>query len=124
MARKPRNYAAEYARRIARGKQKGYSKSVARGHARKGEASLKTAKFLGIKPGADLDKIIAADARKVFGVKPKRVSGEGPVQYEEKLREMQRQRGRFEWTDEAAFMAAMENLGMTAQDAYTHWFSP
>lgn len=124
MARKPRNYAAEYARRIARAKQKGYSKSVARGHARKGEAGIKTAQFLGIKPGADLDKIIAADARKVFGRKPKRESGEAPVQYEEKLREMQRQRGRFEWTDEAAFIAAMNNLGLTERDAYTHWFSP
>ena len=123
MARK-RNYAAEYARRIARAKEKGYSKSVARGHARKGEAGIKAAKFLGVKAGADIDAIVAADARRVFGRKPKREFGEAPVQYEEKLIELKKREGRFEWTDEAAFIAAMGDLGMTTHDAYTFWFSP
>jgi hypothetical protein len=55
MARK-RDYKAEYARRIARGKALGLSRSQARGHPRKGEPSASSAKS---KPKSDA-KIEAA----------------------------------------------------------------
>lgn len=48
---KPRNYAAEYARRLARAQSKGYSKSVARGHAKRGEFGLKRSAELKVPPG-------------------------------------------------------------------------
>ena len=51
MARKPRNHAAEYARRLARAKEKGYSKSVARGHAKRGEFGLKRSRELNVPLG-------------------------------------------------------------------------
>lgn len=41
MGRKKRDYKAEYARRIARGKKLGLSKSQARGHAKPGEKSIR-----------------------------------------------------------------------------------
>jgi hypothetical protein len=44
MARRPRNYAAEYARRISRAAAKGLSRSQARGHPKPGEASRKAPK--------------------------------------------------------------------------------
>lgn len=53
MARK-RDYRAEYQRRIARAKEFGYSKSVARGHPRKGIAGIKLAKVLKIEPGQEI----------------------------------------------------------------------
>jgi hypothetical protein len=40
MARKPRDYAAEYARRIQKALDKGYTRSQARGHAKAGEAPI------------------------------------------------------------------------------------
>src|SRR5690554_5564793 len=41
MAIKKRNYKAEYARRIARGKKRGLTKSQARGHAKPGEKPIR-----------------------------------------------------------------------------------
>jgi hypothetical protein len=43
MAKKPRDYAAEYRRRISRGLAKGLSRSQARGHARAGERTRPSA---------------------------------------------------------------------------------
>ena len=69
-------------------------------------------------------KVVVDDSRKTFGRKPRRETGEDAATYAEKLLEIQRREGRFNWTDEATFIKAMLDLGMTAQDAYTHWFSP
>lgn len=41
MTKKPRNFAEEYARRIARAKARGLSRSQARGHARHGEVPIR-----------------------------------------------------------------------------------
>jgi hypothetical protein len=46
-----RDYAAEYARRLKRALDKGYSRSVARGHAKKGEISIARARKLGVNAG-------------------------------------------------------------------------
>src|SRR5271166_5627960 len=43
MAKKPRNYAAEYNRRTSRGLAKGLTRSQARGHARAGERTRPSA---------------------------------------------------------------------------------
>src|SRR5271156_834080 len=50
MAKRRRNYRQEYARRVARGAQKGLSRSAARGHPRAGERA-KPAKRRAIDPG-------------------------------------------------------------------------
>ena len=128
-----RNYRAEYQRRIERAKVKGYSKSVARGHAPRGVAGLRTAKFLGLEPGESLGlaprdkrgrlKIVVEDARRTFGEKPVRERGDTPESYAEKLAELQERKGKFEWSNEPAFVAMMLKLGLTEREAYTHWFS-
>ena len=127
--KRQRDYKTEYQRRIKRAEEKGYSKAVARGHAPKGIAGLRAADFLGIKPGSDLGtgnvyRAVSRDAKRTFGDKPKREKGESPEDYAQKLAELQLQPGRLQWTDEAAFVQSLLNLGLTAQDAYTHWFSP
>lgn len=120
MARKKRDYKAEYKRRLARAKVLGISKSVARGHPKKGEKPLgrRTTR-------KDIEDVVAKDAKRVFGKKPKRTKEEQfPIDYEIKLADLKRRDGRFEWTDEASFVGTLQALGMTAHDAYTLWFSP
>lgn len=81
MSRKPRDYKAEYARRITSGRRRGLSPSQARGHPRKGEPPASSPEA---KPKPD-DKIEAAiremragtsmtAAAKLVGVSPKRLS--------------------------------------------------
>jgi hypothetical protein len=134
MAKRKRDYRAEYKRRLERAKAKGYSKDVARGHPKKGRAGIRAANFLRIPVGSSIGleerdtrgrvKIVVDDARKRFGRRPKRKRGETIADYEERLIEMQRRRGsRFEWTDEFDFIRSMTELGLTERDAYTHWFS-
>lgn len=62
--RKQRDYKAEYARRIARAAERGYSKSVARGHAPKGVAGIKLAKVIGVKPGERISQRPPAEPAK------------------------------------------------------------
>ncbi len=77
------------------------------------------------------------DARKVFGKIPKlkpdapRIedgtrSYPDPLSYEEFLKDKTKREGagKFDWTDENAFIAALTQLGLTANEAYTLWFSP
>jgi hypothetical protein len=125
LTRKQRDYKAEYARRIARAKEKGYSRAVARGHARKGEAGIRAARFLGIPVGSDIDGVVAKDKRRVFGRKiPRRAPGEGPLEYEERLtEEKQRPERQFKWTSQDEFIESLIALGLTEREAYTHWFS-
>ena len=141
MKARKRNYKAEYARRIQRAKDRGYSKSVARGHANKREAGINAAKLLGVKPGTDLDALIGRDARRVFGFKPRIVKGTGKPskglfgtggaradefapEYQLILAEYAKRDGLFDWSNEARFIEQMQAIGMTERDAYTHWFSP
>jgi hypothetical protein len=142
VARKKRNYRAEYKRRIERALQKGYSRSVARGHPkiktitvdysgvkRKKrvvvEVGLKGAKYLGVRPGTDFQKLIQADAKHVFGEIPKRreIDSDSP-RYQLRLEELQKRGGVFDWTNEQNFIAEMQAAGLTERDAYTQWFSP
>jgi|SRR5215471_6782751 len=125
MARKPRNYRAEYVRRIANATKRGIPRSVARGHAGKGLVGIRAAKELGIE-GYNIEKAVARDARRMFGRKPKRKAGEFPLEYEIKLGESinEEKEPRFPWTDEASFIATIMGAGMSEREAYTLWFSP
>ena len=115
--RKKRNYKAEYQRRIARGKAQGLSKSQSRGHPRKGEKAASSL-FERVKQKT------REDAKHVFGTVPKR-NDEHPdaFTYEEFLIDKRKREGRFDWTDEGAFVQAITALGLTANEAYTLWFS-
>lgn len=56
MARKPRNYKAEYQRRIQRGRERGLNKSVSRGHPKKGFIGIKRAAELGVSTDLELNR--------------------------------------------------------------------
>jgi hypothetical protein len=122
MARRKRDYKAEYQRRIQRAQEKGYSKRVARGHPRRKELGIRAAATLGLPPGTDLDEYVAADARRVFaGHRPKRRETSIP-DFMLRLAELQRTDGEFDWTSEAAFIAQMTALGLTEHEAYGKLF--
>lgn len=134
-----RDYKAEYQRRVQRALDQGYSRRVARGHARskktkKGEPrelGIKAAKFLGqkvgteidVRAGVDIQQLTRMDKRRVFGRVIKRQGGEEPAEYALRLEELARRKGAFNWQDEAAFIRDMRAAGYSAQEAYTLWFS-
>ncbi len=115
MSRKPRDYKAEYARRIRNATKKGYSRSQARGHAKLTELSI-SAEKVRVKVGKD--------AKRVFGRKPKRHPGEDVFSYPERLEELKKREGKFAWLDESSFIQSITQLGLTEREAYTLWFSP
>lgn len=115
MTRKPRDYKAEYARRIRNAIKRGYSRSQARGHAKKTEEKISVAK---------IHEVVGKDAKRVFGRKPKRRDGEDIFSYPERLEELKKREGRFQWLDESTFIRSITALGLTEREAYTLWFSP
>lgn len=132
---KKRNYAVEYKRRIARGKARGYSKAVARGHALQGTLGIRAAKFLGespgfkvkVKPGSkrSLRDAVLRDAEYVFGEAPVRGFDDGSApEYQLRLEQLASRPGVFNWQNERAFVEKMMALGLTERAAYSHWFSP
>jgi hypothetical protein len=143
MAKRKRDYRAEYKRRIEKALKEGYSRAIARGHPktevvhyvdRKGqkqkrrrvvELGLRAARFLGERPGERIDKIVARDAKYTFGKKPKRgFQDKNEVYYQLRLEELERRQGTFDWTNERKFIDQMLALGLTERDAYKNWFSP
>jgi hypothetical protein len=123
---KRRDYKAEYARRIKRALDQGYSRSVARGHAKhkKGELGIKAARVLNVKPGTNIFEIVARDAKYVFGRKPKRKDEPDAPTYLLTLEEKAKREGRFDWLNEAEFIESMKGLGFSERESYTMWFSP
>ena len=106
-ATRKRDYKVEYARRKKYGKPRDYKKEYEQRRAR------------------ELKKLVEEDARRVFGRKPKRDDRHpDPLTYEDYLIDRKKRDGRFDWTDEGAFIAAVTGLGLTANEAYTLWFSP
>jgi len=132
---KKRDYAAEYKRRIRRAKKLGLSKSVARGHAKHGELSIKKAKALSekfdvkVKPGTSIKDLAKEDNKHVFGRLIKRKKkGRGDddaSEYAVRLESLKkRDDGIFDWENEHAFVEQMTELGLTEREAYSNWFSP
>ncbi len=147
MARK-RDYAAEYARRLARAAEKGYSKSVARGHAPKGTVSITRAKQLKVPPGF---VIFRAKPRKGFKATAKsrteniRKLGYDPRDVTSRIRSPFKERNPEvirlmkeglseqaairqasdlgETTTADQFAELLQQAGFTEREAFTLWFS-
>lgn len=144
---KKRDYAAEYARRKARGQKLGLTSSVMRGHPRRDNEGELLENYLNPRAA------VLVDARRVFGRQsiPKRgrqledgtiisrgrkesfdawlqrskgLPGEDIPSYQLRLQEMSKRSGQFNWEDEAAFIREMQGMGATERQAYTFWFSP
>ena len=116
-AARKRDYKAEYKRRVAKGKARGLSVSQSRGHPVKGER-LASSLFERTKVKTRKDK------RKVFGFVPKRDDRHpDTVTYEEFLIDKAKREGNYNWTDEGSFIAALVAMGLSANEAYTLWFS-
>lgn len=119
---KRRDYRAEYNRRLERARELGYSRRVARGHARKDEYGLREARNVSrvshhkVSPGQskyhatgrEIDETTfskgTAEAIK-FGVD------------ERKIRKL-------DIEDEESFIKMLLDLGLTPKEAYTLRFSP
>ncbi len=109
-AARKRNYKAEYKRRVKREKLSGRVRDY--------KAEYRRRKYLAI------ERQTAADAKRVFGYVPHRKHDHPDTfTYEEFLADKKKREGRFDWTDEANFVKAITDLGLTAREAYTLWFS-
>jgi hypothetical protein len=106
----PRNYAAEYARRIARAKQLGYSKHVARGHARPGEFGLKRSKDLGLPSGFRTNERRSQDDLAKL-LKDRRVATADFEPFEPGAKSLT--------TKQEEFLAILNEHGFKDRDAYT-----
>lgn len=113
--RSNRDYKAEYQRRLANARVRGFSVSQARGHHKPNELSI---------TAENLRLIVGKDAKRVFGRKPHRLPGEDVFAYPERLEDLKKRDGKFEWLDESTFIESITKLGLTEREAYTLWFSP
>lgn len=109
--KKPRNYAAEYARRIARAKERGYSKDVARGHAPKGTIGIARANKLGVKPGFVIGGrrgkgFVATSASRAENLRELGLDGVIPTK-----------------TSLNEFVRLLKEAQFTEREAYTLWWS-
>jgi len=124
--KKPRNYAAEYKRRLERAAKLGYSRAVARGHAPKSKYGIKEARKAGRRPG--VPKGSQPTESEVFQAE---LFGKGfRNPREEARKERLRQRGIKEEridqviTSQAKFIRVALKAGLTEKEAYSLWFSP
>ena len=143
MAKRKRNYAREYARRLERAQQLGYSRAVARGHPRKtkGEIGLRRAHRMGLRPGATIERkgrhgTIANPFRPTYAAIRKRARALGLPYIENVLRGKKGlipiawagpPHNRYLKDDETrdAFIEFYTQPGgLETQEAYTLWFSP
>jgi len=116
VARKSRDYKAEYKRRVARAARLGYSKAVARGHARKTEYGIEEAKRAKVKPGKSK---IRATGREVS-----ESTFEAAVNEAIQFGVNERKARKLDIHDEEGFIKALLDIGLTPREAYTLRFSP
>jgi hypothetical protein len=132
--KRTRDYAAEYAARLKRAKQKGYSKTIARGHPAKGEIGIKRARAM-LLPGP------------VQVIRPRKATRHGyrPTFAEIRARldslnlrflaeSIKGKRGRvpvsfsggriIDDDNRDRFIDALTRWGFAPREAYTLWFSP
>ena len=133
--RKPRDYAAEYARRIERGKQRGISKAAARGHTKKGFLSPRVAASLGVSPDTPISEL-----RDRLAQKAPDVPGRHKLETGKELTDEQRAKiieslirvhemdieevSGIEYMDEPELLEYLLDSGFTAAEAYDLRFSP
>lgn len=122
---KPRDYKAEYRARIERALQKGYTRSVARGHPKRGkEIGIRLAAKLDLRPGDNPRTLIQQDRLRVFGRRPpkKTVLDGGIAGYKLRLEELAKGPGMFDWLDEEKFIKQMTDMNLTEREAYSALF--
>jgi hypothetical protein len=140
MGRK-RDYAAEYAKRLARGRERGFSKSISRGHPRKaiGEVSIKRARDMllpgpvslirrrtetrhGYRPSyTDIRRRLTSLNLKFLAGALKGKRGRVPTAW------IRPRTGDAYMDDDETrdnFIEALTNWGFNTREAYTLWFSP
>jgi hypothetical protein len=139
--RKRRNYVKEYKRRIARGKRRGLTKAVSRGHAPKGTIGIKRAKQLNIPPGfvigGQRGKGFVSSARSraqnlrgiglrlprdVLNEKNKVVNRDKQVKTEQRAYQDFLKHHKDETTLEE-FVSLLKETGFSEREAFTLWFS-
>jgi hypothetical protein len=128
-----RDYAAEYQRRLARAREFGYSRAVARGHAPRGIAGARLARILGIEPGSP-----------IVGRPPAPPSPKGTLNFRQKLERagfrdflreqrelwleretaLPRKRRQRVSVSQEQFITEALRAKHSEREAYTAWFSP
>jgi hypothetical protein len=131
-----RDYKAEYARRLQRGRERGISKSISRGHPRKkfGEIGLRRARAM-LLPGPV--SIIRTRNETRHGYRPTYAEIRTRLKslnLNFALQALQGKRGRIPiaWkggymkddVTREGFIDGLTRWGFTAREAYTLWFSP
>lgn len=130
--RKPRqrDYKAEYANRVRLAELRGYSRSVARGHANPEVVGVKLARALGVKPGSLKSERPSFVPKKEGETLQERLEAAGFKHYFRERREEWLKSNaditnvRFTATTREEFLTVAMNAGLSEREAYDLWFSP
>jgi hypothetical protein len=125
--KRKRNYAVEYARRMARAKALGFSKTQGRGHPRKNEPKIKDVPRRRVPIETVVEAVAALPVRSptkfIIDARRdeiKRKSGDLPPGAP--VRELPADT--IDITDQDSFIELMLALGFSEREAYSKWFSP
>lgn len=119
---KRRDYRAEYNRRLERARELGYSRRVARGHARKDEYGLREAKRATL---ASHHRVSAGQSKyHATGREIDETTFRKGIQEAIEFGVNERKIRKLDITDEESFIKMLLDLGLTPKEAYTLRFSP
>jgi hypothetical protein len=113
---KQRDYKVEYQRRIERAQRAGYSRAVARGHARGSVYGLREAKQSGKLPGVSKYRETGRQIDESLIDREKEVL----IAQGLSIRDI----NKIDFHDEQSFINKLLDLGYTTKEAYTLRFSP